>query len=111
MPDSIESRMARLEQRVSDFETQLTRLLPVAEAQARNQVQLEHIEDLAQRTNKDLHTFQEKIDTRDEQRDEAVSAERRATRNALYALAGTLGAALIGALAIIVVALLGGQGP
>lgn len=108
MPDSEASRLARLEQRADDFEVQLNRVLPLAEAMAEMRANMIHLEVLAKSTNNSLINFEAKIEKRDEQRDKQVSAERRGTRNALYLLAGTLGAAIIGAVALVIAAAIGG---
>lgn len=108
MPDSELSRIARLEQRADDFEAQLNRVLPLGETMAEMRANMVHLEHLAKSTHNNLARFEAKIEKRDELRDRQVSAERRGTRNALYLLAGTLGAAIIGAVALVIAAAIGG---
>lgn len=107
-PDSVESRLARVEQRQSDLQIQVDRLIPLHESQAELRTNMHHLQHLAQQTHKDLLLFEDKIDKRDEERDRQVSLERRGTRNALYALTGTLGAAVIAVAGVIAAALIGG---
>lgn len=95
-------RLAALEQRVQDIDNQVSRLLPLAETMAGFGVKLDHIESGMTKLGADIHGIESMLDDRDK----AVSAERKATRTALYSLVGVLAAALISGLASILVAVL-----
>lgn len=95
MPDepygSTETRLARVEQRVSDIDARLIAMIPVAA----NVVQLtERVEVLR----RDLRGYAEqvgKLDAEIEQRERDTREERRQARFAMWGLTATILAALI----------------
>lgn len=125
VPDSDSSRLARLEQRVNDHDTMIRTVAPLSTQQAVLNAEVSHLRDDLRGVGDDVEGLVKDMQARfdrlaedqrkrdearaaeDQRRDEAEAAGRRQLRMALYGLIGVLGAALIGALATILVALAG----
>lgn len=110
-PQSVESRLARVEQRLDFMEVAVAGLGSVHETLAEMRSDFRHLEqDFRALTvqitsvHTTLSTDIEGIRTIIDDRDKAVSTERRDTRRVLWTLVGVLGAAIISAVGAIVVA-------
>ena len=99
-PESI--RLAKLEQRVHDLSGQVKLLIPLATLFAETRRDLVHFDESIDSIRRDLSDVKRSIVDRDEQ----VSAERRATRAALYGLIGVLATGILGSATAIGVAFL-----
>jgi chromosome segregation ATPase len=104
MPDTADSRLARVEQRVSDLDARVSALVPIANSVAILTERVETIRrDLAAYASQvsNLDTEIEKREEIGRQEQDANRKERRDARRAMWVLAVTIIAALISAGAVI----------
>lgn len=96
--DEINARVARVEQRVTDLDTRLTAMTPMVASV----VQLVERVSVLQLAFTKLEGKLELRDEREEARDVATQAERRAARRWMVTMTVTIFCALVGAMAVLI---------
>jgi uncharacterized protein YoxC len=107
MPDSVESRLLRLEretamlsQRVEDINTQVTQMPSLVREVVTLTGSMNQLQGHVQSVAEDVHGVQQLIDDRERR----ASEERRSVRVALIGLSGTIIAAMIAAIVTLIAA-------
>jgi hypothetical protein len=115
MPDDLIARVVRVEQQVSSLQEDVRAMEPLVAASAEMKADMRHIDSGVASMRREIAGMRALMEQRDKDaqeerrlRDQQVSAERRATRTALWTLIGVLGAATITAIGAIVAAGIGG---